>query len=78
MSNEPDAWMPKAWPLFWRRTFLLTLPISGPLWCAIVVACGIFYMVMALVLGPFMMLWMLKESLWDAKPHERRRGWRNG
>jgi hypothetical protein len=29
---------PRYWPKWWRRAFLLTLPISGPIWLSLIVA----------------------------------------
>jgi len=27
-----ERMIPADWPLFWRRAFLLTIPVSGPIW----------------------------------------------
>ena len=62
----PDWWEPKAWPLFWRRVFFVTLPISGPIWLALVIAGHIVGMAVVLCIGfPIMGLSYLKEALWD-------------
>lgn len=66
IKPDPEWWMPAAWPLFWRRAFLLTLPISGPLWVALIIASCLVLMVLALVIGlPAAGFFYLKEELWD-------------
>lgn len=35
--SERNALLPTTWPILWRRLFLLTLPISGPLYVAAVI-----------------------------------------
>lgn len=69
LKEVPEWWMPRAWPLVWRRIFLLTLPISGPLWVALVVAGALATFALVLVVGvPIMALSILKEELWDERP----------
>lgn len=69
LKCQPEWWMPRAWPLFWRRTFLLTLPVSGPLWVAAVFAGALGIGLFVLVIGiPAMGFFMLKEELWDDNP----------
>jgi hypothetical protein len=66
LKNKPEWWMPRAWPVFWRRAFLLTLPVSGPLWVTAVVVAGLCIGLLVLIVGlPAMGLFVLKEELWD-------------
>jgi len=48
--GDPFRWleMPR-WPLMWRRLFIATLPISGPLWLIAYLATGIALCVAVLV-----------------------------
>lgn len=69
---------PINWPLFWRRAFILTLPISGTLWCALV-----FVLALCVIAGAALVLLLLAlphwlyRQLWDRKsweyPREARR-----
>lgn len=66
MSNDgPDFWMPKAWPLFWRRAFLLTLPVSGPIWLAVVGLCAVTMVFAIFLVLPVAGFLLVKEQLWD-------------
>lgn len=67
----PEWWMPAAWPVFWRRAFLITLPVSGLLWLAAVVVCGVGAMLIAMCALPIIWIVELKDRLWDAQPGER-------
>ena len=69
--DEPEIWMPQAWPLFWRRAFLVTLPMSGPIWFSGVLVCGLLTMTLCACFIPFWLLAGLKESIWDRRPNER-------
>lgn len=63
---EPEWWLPVAWPLWWRRAFLLTLPISGLLWLVAVAIAGYLLVIC------FMPLWWLddlREKLWVRAAH---------
>jgi len=53
----------KEWPLWARRTFFITLPISGPLWFALVIFALGFVTPLMLVVVCFI---ALKGRLWDA------------
>lgn len=65
---EPfDYCAPKTWPLRWRRAFLFTLPVSGPLWIASLVVGGALTLVLCVIMIPFT---VLKENLWDHRPDE--------
>lgn len=47
---------PKWWSLRWRRTFLLTLPLSGPLYITIYVAVALLMVAsMPFVLGAMLL-----------------------
>ncbi len=58
---------PKEWPQKWRRLFLLTLPISGPLW-VIGMFVGVILIVlfaMGLIVATFAVeLWTGVEPKW--------------
>lgn len=66
-----EFWEPAGWPLFWRRAFLLTLPISGPIWLALVILGAMGVGAIALVLVPF---WWVSDDLvpklWRRRPYE--------
>ena len=64
-ANKPHWSMPTAWPLFWRRLFFVTLPVSGPLWVAAATLCILFFMICVVVVAPIMWFLELKEKLWD-------------
>lgn len=73
-ANIPEWWMPAAWPLFWRRAFLITIPISGPLWLAAVIIGGTTAGIFMCGIGIPIIIWScLKEALWDRQPNEPRR-----
>lgn len=72
MSDDhgPEFWQPKAWSRFWRRAFLVTLPISGPLWVVAVAVGHMLFVLFILFLAlPAYGLWNLKEELWDDAAH---------
>lgn len=73
-KHIPEWWVPTAWPISWRRAFLLTLPISGPLWvaCIVISFLGLagFAILMMPILLPVFGLMTLKEKLWDTNPGE--------
>lgn len=52
---------PMTWPQFWRRAFLLTLPISGPLYVAgllsAVAAFSVFFFVAVIPIAFAISLW---------------------
>lgn len=69
IKPDPEWWMPRAWPTWARRAFVLTLPISGPLWCASVMVAGVSLLVVAIVIGlPAAAIFWIKEELWDEQP----------
>lgn len=51
MDPNPMAWSPLA-----RRIFLLTLPVSGPLWLAVMVAGAILGICVVI---PVFLLWLI-------------------
>ena len=52
---------PWTWPLWWRRIFLLTLPVSVPLWvCAVLItvaAIMVFVMVVGIPCAIYETMW---------------------
>ena len=54
---------PHTWPTKWRRLFLLTLPISVPLWCAAMVAYLIGLIILLICLTPIIWIW----SMWTGE-----------
>jgi len=54
---------PSRWPQFWRRTYLLTLPISFPLHCAL----GVVMFLSLCVAGVLFGAVCLAYSLWTGK-----------
>lgn len=68
-KNRRDGgwWLPTHWPVFWRRAFLCTLPISGPIWLAGVVLCGIV-LPAVLFVGCFFVMPIVE--LWQRNPDE--------
>jgi hypothetical protein len=61
--EKPDWWKRRGWPLFWRRLFFVTLPISGPIYALIVAIIAIAAVFIVIPTTCFM---MLKQLLWDA------------
>lgn len=53
-AKLPFEWFnPMSWPTWARRTFLLTLPISGPLYAIIVVGFAMLIVICGLAAIPF-------------------------
>lgn len=68
-----EWWMVKAWPLRWRRAFMVTLPVSGPLYILFLVGLAFGFLIFCAVFAlPICFLLWLKEELWDEQLHERR------
>lgn len=64
--DSGDRWIPSTWPLFWRRAFLLTLPVSGPIWfVAVLIGMICIGLIAILIGGPMLAYSSLKETLWD-------------
>lgn len=65
MSDLINAYFtPSVWPLLLRRTFLLTLPVSAPIWLVgflVGVAVGCVFMLIALIV-------VTVDTLWRAQP----------
>lgn len=68
VRDEEDDWFVKMielpnvyeWPVKWRHVFVLTLPVSGPLWVVYVILLGSLLMVGTILLLPvvgLMALW---------------------
>lgn len=72
-----------AWPTWARRTFLITIPISGPLWLlwcivfsAVIIALGVIGMyayllswIVVPVVAVFVWLWERAYELWHWKKY---------
>lgn len=52
-----NVFSPSQWPRNWRRAFLLTLPISGPIWLAVAVISALALGIAVFVIGLPWMLW---------------------
>lgn len=71
--SEPWPIFPADWPLGVRRAFLLTLPVSGPLYLAALVAASVTFCALgvALVFGtifiavPGALLWFGAVTAWE-------------
>ncbi len=62
---KPEWWMPKAWPRPAWRLFVVTIPVSGPLWLAAVVVGHLLGFVVCLVAVPLLFFLWLVDELWD-------------
>lgn len=51
---------PDEWPCWLRRTFILTLPVSGPLYIAVLA----LWIAMLAVFMSGLVLWLWAEYLW--------------
>lgn len=75
-KSIPSWWMPAAWPILWRRIFIATILISGPVWLAAVAVCGVIAAVGVLIIAVFFVLpFMIANlilKLWASQPGERR------
>lgn len=70
-AERHEWWQPKAWPLWARRAFLITLPISGPLWLASVTVGAITFAIFLLcIAAPGLFFFYLKDELWDKRAGE--------
>ena len=71
-----NIWDVRKWPLIWRRAFILTLPISGPLWAITqVVAVFMTIIVMIFIILPIEFWREVLRPLWSdgeekGTPHE--------
>jgi hypothetical protein len=54
--------MPRTWSRPWRRAFLLTIPISWPIWFVVSAVCVV---VMTAVYILLVLIVSAKETLWD-------------
>lgn len=71
MHNDPEWFEPKGWPLFWRRAFLLTAPISFPLYLAAwVVGMVVFIIAVIFVGAPLWFFERAHDTLWVRHPQE--------
>jgi len=61
---------PKSWSLPWRRAFLLTAPISFPIYATIVVALVMMMVVMYGVIVPMYHFRMWVADVWKRKVGE--------
>lgn len=62
-----DLDKPHQWPKKWRRLFVLTLPISGPLWLATLGVIFFACLIIVLILIPIMGI----INLWEGSPERR-------
>lgn len=65
--DERPFYSPFAWPRWGRIAFLVTLPVSGPLWCVAVAAgwigTALFMLMIFVLMGPFFALWEFAENM---------------
>lgn len=64
-ASDPD-FTPGSWPTNWRRLFLLTIPISGPVYLLGMIGLAFFMMVVFSLMWPF---W-LASDLWRKPGHD--------
>lgn len=57
--------LPRYWPLFWRRAFVLTIPISGLLWLMLLAVVGLVLLAALLALTAILGVFELKEACWE-------------
>jgi hypothetical protein len=57
MSEWYDPYNIVNWPAFYRRLFILTLPISGPLWMLWLTVMLVGCLLLLLILGPIAWVW---------------------
>lgn len=58
LDDNTEWYAPSSWPVGWRRLFILTLPVSGPIWL-------LAPLVLYAVFAPFGLLFLMGLALFD-------------
>lgn len=67
-SDDPKLFNPYCWPPFWRRAFVLTFPISAPIY---VLLCGLAIAAAVMIYLPVMFFGRLWHGDREWEPGKR-------